>query len=247
MNAVVKHEHKAVAVANSEPALLNMIERMASDPNVDVDKFERFVALRDRERGWQAEQAFNEAMRDAQAEMGRVAADKRNDQTKSDYASYAALDRMVRPIYTAHGFALSFDTEAAPTPDAIVVKCYVSHSAGFTRTYRIAMPADGKGAKGGDVMTKTHAVGSATMYGQRYLLKQIFNIAIGVDRDDDDGNGVSGDDHSDWLEAIKGCATLDDLKARKAEMVERFKGVTNVPRNLTAAYNERMNALRATK
>ena len=45
-----------------------------------------------------------------------------------------------------------------------------------------------KGAKGGDVMTKTHAAGSALTYGQRYLLKMIFNIAIGSD---DDGNAAS--------------------------------------------------------
>ena len=45
------------------------------------------------------------------------------------------------------------------------------------------MPADGKGAKGGDVMTKTHATGSAMTYGQRYLVKMIFNIAVGADDD----------------------------------------------------------------
>jgi len=50
------------------------------------------------------------------------------------------------------------------------------------------MPADGKGAKGGDVMTKTHAAGSAMSYGMRYLLKMIFNVAIG--ENDDDGNGA---------------------------------------------------------
>jgi hypothetical protein len=48
------------------------------------------------------------------------------------------------------------------------------------------MPADGKGAKGGDVMTRTHATGSALSYGMRYLLKMIFNVAVG--EDDDDGN-----------------------------------------------------------
>ena len=37
-------------------------------------------------------------------------------------------------------------------------------------------------------MTKTHAAGSALTYGQRYLLKMIFNIAIGSD---DDGNAAS--------------------------------------------------------
>ena len=48
------------------------------------------------------------------------------------------------------------------------------------------MDISGKGAKGGDVMTKTHAAGSAMTYGMRYLLKLIFNVAIG--EEDNDGN-----------------------------------------------------------
>jgi ERF superfamily protein len=55
------------------------------------------------------------------------------------------------------------------------------------------MPADGKGAKGGDVMTKTHATGSALTYGRRYLLALIFNLAIG-ELQDDDGN-AAGHNH----------------------------------------------------
>ena len=39
-------------------------------------------------------------------------------------------------------------------------------------------------------MTKTHAVGSAMSYGVRYLLKLVFNVAVG--EDDDDGNTASG-------------------------------------------------------
>ena len=66
----------------------------------------------------------------------------------------------------------------------------MGHEGGGERTYHIDMPADGKGAKGGDVMTKTHAMGSAVQYGMRYLLKMIFNIAIGDD--DDDGNAAGG-------------------------------------------------------
>jgi hypothetical protein len=51
------------------------------------------------------------------------------------------------------------------------------------------MPADGKGARGNDVMTKTHATGSAVSYGMRYLLKMIFNVSSG--EADDDGNAAS--------------------------------------------------------
>lgn len=132
-----------------------------------------------------AEKAFNVAMAAAQKEMGVVATNMSNSQTRSRYADYAQLDRALRPIYTKHGFALSFnDGEGAPEGWVRIV-CHVTNS-GHTRTYHKDMPADGKGAKGNDVMTKTHAVGAAQSYAMRYLLRMIFNVAVG--EGDTDGN-----------------------------------------------------------
>lgn len=135
-----------------------------------------------------AEIEFNMAMNAVQAKLHRIAPDLNNKQTSSKYASYAKLDSVLRPIYTEHGFSLSFDTapDIAPEIELVRVRCYVSHVAGHTRTYHKDVPCDGKGAKGGDVMTKTHARGAADSYGMRYLLKMIFNIAIG--EEDTDGN-----------------------------------------------------------
>jgi len=96
------------------------------------------------------------------------------------------LARALRPIYSKHGFALSFDEADTPKPEHIRILCHVSHTGGHTRTYHRDMPADGKGAKGGDVMTKTHAAGAAASYAMRYLLRGIFNVAVG--EEDRDGN-----------------------------------------------------------
>lgn len=167
-------------------AVISMIERAARDPSVDITKIERLMEMRERIEMKAAEREFNIAMAAAQAEMRPVSADAHNPQTKSKYATYAKLDSALRPIYTKHGFSLSFDEDESPKAEHIRVLCYVSHIAGFTRTYRKDLPADGKGAKGGDVMTKTHATGAAASYGARYLLKGIFNVAVG--EDDRDGN-----------------------------------------------------------
>lgn len=165
---------------------VSLFERLASDPNASVEKIERLMALWERNQERTAETQFNAAMSKAQADMRPVAADASNPQTHSKYASYEALDTALRPIYTREGFGLSFDTGEPPQTDYVRVLCYVTHLGGFSRTYHADMPADGKGAKGGDVMTKTHAVGSAMSYGMRYLLKMIFNVAVG--EEDDDGN-----------------------------------------------------------
>lgn len=188
MSVPVKKDPVTAPPAPAEAsALISMIERAARDPAVDMDKLERLVLMQERVSQRDAEQAFNEAMSLAQKEIGRIATDAANTQTKSRYATYAAIDRIIRPIYTKHGFALSFDTEDGAPPEYVRVVCFVSNG-GFTRKYKADMPADGKGAKGGDVMTKTHAMGAGMQYGMRYLVKGIFNIAIGAD---DDGNAAS--------------------------------------------------------
>lgn len=167
--------------------MLNLIERAARDPNVDIDKMERLIAMQERMQGKAAEHEYVNAMADAQAGMRAVRTDASNPQTKSKYASYHALDTAIRPVYTANGFSLSFDTGETPAVDTVRILCNVAHRGGHQKQHHIDMPSDGKGARGNDVMTKTHATGSAVTYGRRYLLGMIFNITIG---NDDDGNAA---------------------------------------------------------
>lgn len=186
---------------------MRLIE-MAVSKGADIGTIERLVALQEKMLSRDSEMAFNGAMNKAQQEMGRIATDLTNTQTRSKYASYGALDRVVRPIYTAHGFSLSFDTGDSPQPEMVRSVCHVSHEAGFTRMYHVDMPSDGKGAKGGDVMTKTHATGAAMQYGQRYLLKYIFNVAIGEDDTDGNTNGQLAEE----CKHIEGIETIDELQ-----------------------------------
>lgn len=160
--------------------------RLASDPNFNPATLQALIAMHERSGALIAVQHFNAAMSAAQAAMRHVAADASNPQTKSRYASYAAIDKALRPIYTTNGFALSFDTDESPIAQHVRVLCYLTHAAGHVKTYHVDMPADGKGAKGGDVMTLTHAAGAAMSYGMRYLVKMIFNVAVG--EEDRDGN-----------------------------------------------------------
>lgn len=186
-NEVVSFDPSTQRVVSND-ALVTMIERFTKDNSIDIDKLDRLLTMRDAIVNRDYEQVFNNAMADAQAGMEPVRADLANGQTKSMYASYAAIDRAIRPVYSRCGFSLSFNMGDTPTPDTVRVVCYVSHRGGFTRTYHVDVPADGKGARGGEVMSRTHALGSAVSYGRRYLMNMIFNIAV---EQDDDGNAAS--------------------------------------------------------
>lgn len=189
--AVVDHDAGQVVKADGG-SIMDVIARAAADPNTDVNKLEKLLGMYERITARESEQQFNQAMNAAQTALRPIAADAANPQTKSKYASYQALDKVIRPVYTQQGFALSFDTGEGAPENYVRVVCRITHSGGHSQTHHVDMPADGKGAKGGDVMTKTHAVGSAMTYGARYLLKFIFNIAVG-EADDDGNKAGSGD------------------------------------------------------
>ena len=199
------------------PATPMSLLEMAVSKGADINTIERLAALQERMLARDAEMAFNLAMNKAQQAMGPVNADLSNPQTKSKYASYWALDKRVRPIYTVNGFSLSFDTGETDKSETVRVLCYCSHREGHTRTYHVDMPADGKGAKGGDVMTKTHATGAAMSYGKRYLLKDIFNIAIGEEDTDGNGGQSAGMGEQDYIQHkdfIENSRTIDELRTR---------------------------------
>lgn len=239
MNDINKTDNGQLPPLSESATLLAVISRASSDPSVDIDKMERLLAAHERMQDKQNEQSFNEAMSRVQAQMGRIGTDKRNNQTHSEYATYGKLDKVLRPIYTREGFALSFGTD--PSSESMVnVTCIVTHRDGYSRKYQIAMPADGKGAKGNDVMTKTHATGSATQYGMRYLLKMIFNVAIGDE--DDDGNAASDPISEKDQEWIRKVASLNDyiqyLDMKKA-MLDSYGGNLNeIPPAVRRAFNE---------
>ena len=102
-------EPKAQAVLpprNEIATVMHAITAAANDPNVDIDKMERLLSMHERMHARANEQKFNAAMTKAQAAMGPISADAVNPQTRSTYASYAQLNRALRPIYTKNGFAL---------------------------------------------------------------------------------------------------------------------------------------------
>lgn len=241
--ARVERNQELAAPAQMEGAtLLSVISRAAADPGTDVEKMERLMLMYERVEAKRAESSFNDAMSDAQARMRTIGADANNPQTRSKYASYGKLDKALRPIYTDNGFSLSFDTGKDAPEGCVRVLCYVSHKAGHSRTYHVDMPADGKGAKGGDVMTKTHAVGAGMSYGMRYLLKMIFNVAVG--EEDVDGNDVGPIERITEAQEIQINDMLEATGSDKAKFLKWLK-VDSVSAIPAKSFDSVMATLRA--
>lgn len=202
----------ATVTSNASP-IFQLIERAARDPSVDIDKMERLIAMQERVQAEQARREFDIAMSDAQEAMKPVRANLENGQTHSEYADYSALDKAIRPIYAKQGFSLSFGTADGAPDNHVRIVCTVAHRGGHRERPYLDMPTDGKGARGNDVMTKTHATGAAITYGKRYLLGMIFNLAV---TRDDDGNGASLD------EDIERNAPKDALRDENGKLLSTY-------------------------
>ena len=191
--------------------LMQTALQMAITQGAALEVVDRLIKGQREAQEYAAKVDWNDAMNRCQTAMKHIGRDATSD--KGKYASYAQLDKCLRPIYMAEGFSLSFNEETQANADLVRVVCTVALG-GHERVYKMDIPADGKGARGGDVMTKTHAHGSAVSYGKRYLLNMIFNVAVG-DVDDDGkaaGGKLSDPDYLKHEDSIKNAANDEELK-----------------------------------
>jgi hypothetical protein len=176
----------AQPVANEPTSLLAVIARAANDPAVDVAKMEKLLEMQLKISSVQAEAAFNKAMSDCQAEMPMVYKDKKGENNR--YATLESVDKVARPIYSKHGFSLSFGGDEI-VDGMVTVHCRLSHcekgaSVGHSVNYKLTGQVDTSGPKGGATKTGIQGMGSTASYLRRYLTCMIFNIAT---TDDNDG------------------------------------------------------------
>lgn len=217
----------AGAVAVSEgAAIIQMIERAARDPSVDLDKMERLFAMHERVQNRRAEEQFNAAMAAAQAEIAPVARNKKNEHSGAKYADLFAIADKALPIAHHHGFGLSFSEFKSEQPNCLGVACKVSHAGGHSERYEFNVPLDRAGSQGKVNKTETQAYGSTFTYGRRYATCGVFNIAI---TDDDGGSKSAVDDRDAALAALRvlvSKAGADEGKICNHFSVESFDDLT---------------------
>jgi hypothetical protein len=217
--------NQTLAVEKATAASISMIEivaRAATDPTVDVAKMERLYAMAKEEREWNAERAFNEAMRKAQSSMPVIPKDAENRSTNSRFAQLETLKKRALPIITENGFAMQFSQGGGAPPGKIRVKCKVSHDGGHSEIHFLDLSPDDTGMKGLKNKTGIHGEGSTFTYGERYLTKLIFNITI-VGEDDDGNHG-----NKPRPQGASSLGGAVDDRANKRKMVDLTRDVSGV-------------------
>ena len=168
-------------------ALLQVIERAARDPSVDIDKMERLIAMRERMRLVDAETQFSAALAEMQDELpvieehGKIDIGRGKPQA---YALWEDINEAIKPVLAKHGFSLSFKT--GETENRVTVTGVLRHRSGHREETTMKLPIDTSGSK-----NAVQAVGSSTSYGKRYTAAALLNLTSRLPEDrDDDGNAA---------------------------------------------------------
>ncbi len=171
--------------ANDTTAIIQVIERAAMNPDVDIDKMERLLQMQERVMERQAAMDYSAAMAAMQTEMPSIAERGKivvKGELRSKYATLEDIVDTVRPIMQKHGFAISFRINTLQ--NGIEVTGVLMHKGGHREETTMLLPSDMSGSK-----NAVQAFGSTTSYGKRYVLSALLNITT---RDeDDDGNAAA--------------------------------------------------------
>ncbi|KKN76968.1 hypothetical protein LCGC14_0364600 [marine sediment metagenome] len=184
-----------IAVIEDGKNVIALIGKMAENPDVDVEKMAKLVELQEHIYDKQAEIAYSNAMQELQQEIPAIKALSINPQTKSKYAKLDHINSVITPIYTKHGFSLSFGMAECPIENWFRTTCTIRHKLGHSVKEFIDLPLDDTGIKGSVNKTPVHATGSSNSYARRYLTVMVFNLTIGGE--DLDGNApkeMTGDE-----------------------------------------------------
>ena len=161
-------------------AIIQVIERAALNPDVDIDKMERLLQMQERVMDRQAMMAYSTAMAAMQTELPSI--EERGQTNNGCYATLEDIVDTVRPILQKHGFAVSFRIKTQER--GIQVTGVLMHKDGHREETSMLLPADMSGNK-----NAVQAFGSSTSYGKRYVLSALLNITT---RGQDDNGSAAG-------------------------------------------------------
>lgn len=208
-------------------AILAVISRAASDPNTDVDKMERLMAMYERLQAKQAEADFAAALAEMQDELPSIG-ERGNAAGRYTYALWEDINAAIKPILKRYGFALSFRTDPS---DGIAVTGILSHRNGHKAETTIKLPPDTSGNK-----PQVQAVASSVSYGKRYTAGALLNLTS--HGEDDDAFAAADPKAAEWIRKAESVKSHEDYAALRAEMLKSYGAAAKIPPKVREAFNK---------
>jgi len=185
------------------PNLSTMFEKLAENPNIDVDKLEKLMQMQERILAQDREAEFNAAFSAMQGALQAVRIPENGrGHNGVKYATHEDIQDTIRPVLARHGFSLSFRTEF-PEKASVKITAVLAHGCGHSISTDFLSAADTSGNK-----NAIQALGSTVSYGKRYTTNALLNLTSREEKDDDGAasGGLKPEAPKDYQ------AVLDDLE-----------------------------------
>lgn len=225
-------------------ALMQIINRAATDPAFDVAKLEQLLAVKERWDANEARKAFVAALNAFKANPPEIVKNRQVDFTSQKgrtHYKHAGLDdasEIIGAALAVHGISHRWNVDQ--TGPKIKVSCILTHALGHSESVTMEAAPDESGNK-----NSIQAVGSTVSYLQRYTLFAASGIAPKNVDDDGRGGGSTHEiDAKRKAELHEQIAALADKKA--AEVLWQTIANECTKAGDVPAYNELKSAV-ATK
>lgn len=231
--AIAPRAHDAPSFSDNP---LVMLHQMAKDGATaqELAPLAELAMMLEKDR---REAAWNNAMRDCQAEIPTIAPTKKNPDTRSWYAPIETIRPIIKPIYIRHGFSLCHGSADSPLPNHYRWTCDVSHVEGHCKRFFLDLPSDATGMKGGATKTAIQGACSSSTYGERYLECKIFSITI---------SGLDVDGNAETI-SVAEAEDIEDMLDQNNLDKERFKkwaGVEKISQIASRNYKKTIDAIK---
>lgn len=197
----------------AEAPMVSMIERVALDPNLPVDRLQSLLDMQERviDRENRAEHARAKAL--AMADMPTIPMTGKGHNGRP-YSTLKDITSATRPVLSAHGLSLTFDAQVAE--QQIIITARLTHANGWEDRVSLSLPFDSSGSK-----SAVQSIGSSQTYGQRYTAQAILGLSMGEDTDDDGLAGAGEPITADQYRALR--AKIETAGADESKLCAFFK------------------------
>ena len=210
MNAITKAEAHTHITTHEPDMLLSVIERVAANPELPIERLSALLDLQERQMNKVAEQAFNQDFAAAMAEMPDVPRNGKNNHTGQKYSTLDDLIRATRPVLSRHGLSLNW--QSAINGDDVSVTAIVRHAQGHQISTTISGQRDN-----GKQMNRLQGGGSAETYLKRYSGFAILGLSSGDETDNDgrtNGQTITADQFFELRDLIEKAGTPEETVLR---------------------------------
>jgi hypothetical protein len=176
------------AIAGSSASLVQMVERIAFNPDLPIDRLKEVFDFYKMVKAEEAKAQYTAAMSAMQPVLPSIDANGKiihNNKVISQYAKWEDVNDVIKPILAAHGFSLDFD--AVQDEKSLTITANVEHTGGHTKRATLRLPIDTSGAK-----NAVQSIGSTVSYGKRYTAGLTLNLTSRAPGESDDDGRAAG-------------------------------------------------------